>query len=456
MFDNCVYSRYIPQLEPGKYKVAIKITGNVSGSRFSRHVRIGVIDVIGELSIKDNISPSRIVDLRAAVLPNRHAQVTFTWTAPGGDFDFGKASRYVVRASPYQRELIDGGAKQIEGWPKPLQAMTIQQHTVSWKNIEAVRYVALYAVDEDGNSAPLSNIVPVYVTAPPTTTTYASVASTAAPSVNVSAVVDGSNPVITALDTRQIAVAFGCIGGFIIVVIIIICYCTAAQKRNRKTAAAKKAQEAQNGYNVTVTVGTKPEYGDSKDSVPEGIKKEYLSPVESWSASQLLSNHQDNKRGSMSGRSDNNSDHSASTKKSYGGSSGPVDYYTNNQYPYTHQGYAEHYPVPSDGYPTPTESYPSEGYPIPSEARSYISSQPSDSFLSVSCDLVPPSHGPPAYTGYPHYEGSIQSGKVPPPIPPKPKVLYTPEPYMYDAHSHDGTDGGSSSSEKRVRNVTMV
>ena len=457
-----VFSRFIPNLEPGKYKIVIKITGSVGGSKFARHVRLGVIDVIGNLLPEDTTSPARIVDLRTNVIPNSNGQITFTWTAPGEDFDYGVADRYIVLTSTHRRDLIDGGAKLLEGWPKPLPASSIQQHTITWSNVDTVYYVALYAIDEEGNTAPVSNIVPVYVSAPPTTTFYPSTASSAVPSVNISAIKDGSgSPVLAALDTKKIAVVFGCIGGFIIVIMMIICYCTAAHKRNRKAAAAKKVQEVQNGYNVTVTVGTKPEFSDGKDPIKDGIKKEYLSPVESWSASQLLSNHQD-KRGSMSGRSDNNSDHSGSTKKSYGGSSGQADFYGNSsQYPYTHPGYTEHYPAPSDGYPTPTESYPSEGYPVPSEARSYVSSQPSDSFLSVSCDLIPSAHGPPGYSAYPPYDGSLRSTKVPPPIPPKPKVMYNPEPYMYDNHNHDSNDGSSSTpsslgNEKRVRNVTMV
>ncbi|XP_042214205.1 calcium-activated chloride channel regulator 1-like [Homarus americanus] len=462
-----VYSRYVPGLELGKYSIMVRVQGEVEGNEFARHVRLGMVDVVGTKPSPDALPPARVVDLRATLLPDTANQVSFTWTAPGGDLDYGTADRYVVMTSQNQRDLVEGGGTLLEGWPTPLASPAVQQHTITWQEYNTVNYLTLYAVDEEGNTAALSNIVTVFVPAPPTTTP--SPPSLAPPVVpaNTSTVREGTGaPVLAALDTRQLAVVFGCVGGFIVVVAIIVCYCTTAHRRHRKSAAAKKVHEVQDAYSVTVTVASKgTEFPDGKEALKDGIKKEYISPVESWSASQLLSSHQDSKRGSVSARSDNTSDHSASTKKSYGGSSGAMDYYGEaSQYQYRHAGYPDHYPTPSDGYPTPTEGYPTppegypnEGYPVPLEARSYISSQPSDSFLSVSCDLLPSSNGPPAYAAYPSYDSSLRSTKVPPPIPPKPKVLYTPEPYIYDTHSLDPHSSTPSvASEKRVRNVTMV
>lgn len=462
-----VYSRYVPGLVAGKYSVTVHVHGEIEGNEFVRHVRLGIVDVMGMPPARDALPPSRVVDLRATLLPDTVNQVGFTWTAPGGDLDYGTADRYVVMASQNQHDLAEGGGTLLEGWPAPLASPAVQQHTITWQEYDTVTYLTLYAVDEEGNTAVLSNIVTVYVPAPPTTTpSPPSLAPPVAPA-NTSAVKEGSGaPVLAALDNRQLAVVFGCIGGFIVVVTIVVCYCTAAHRRHRKAAAAKKVHEAPDAYSVTVTVASKgTDFPDAKEASKDGMKKEYISPVESWSASQLLSSHQDSKRGSVSARSDNTSDHSASTKKSYGGSSGAMDYYGDaNQYQYRHSGFPDHYPTPSDGYPTPTEGYPTsaegfpnEAYPVPLETRSYISSQPSDSFLSVSCDLLPSSNGPPAYAAYPSYDSSLRSTKVPPPIPPKPKVLYTPEPYIYDTNSLDPHSSTPSvASEKRIRNVTMV
>lgn len=462
-----VYSRYVPDLVAGKYSVTVRVEGEIEGDKFARHVRLGLVDVVGTPPTRDALPPARVVDLRATLLPDTLNQVGFIWTAPGGDLDYGTADRYVVMASHNQRDLIEGGGTLLEGWPAPMASPAVQQHTVTWQEYDTVNYLTLYAVDEEGNTAALSNIVTVYVPAPPTTTSAPPSSPPPLVPANTSTVKEGTGaPVLAALDTRQLAVVFGCVGGFIVVVAVIVCYCTAAHRRHRKSAAAKKVHEAQDTYSVTVTVASKgADFPEGKEALKDGMKKEYISPVESWSASQLLSSHQDNKRGSVSARSDNTSDHSASTKKSYGGSSGAMDYYGEaNQYQYRHAGFPDHYPAPSDGYPTPTEGYPTppegypnEGYPVPSEARSYISSQPSDSFLSVSCDMLPSSSGPPAYAAYPSYDASLRSTKVPPPIPPKPKVLYTPEPYIYDTNSLDPHSSTPSvASEKRVRNVTMV
>lgn len=465
--NDGVYSRVVPDLAAGTYSILVEVIGEIEGTKFARHVRVGLVDVVGSPPARDVLPPARVVDLRASLLPDTVNQVGFIWTAPGGDLDYGAASRYVVKVAHNQRELTEGGGVLMEDWPAPLAAPAVQQHTVSWQEYERVSYLSLYAVDEVGNTATLSNIVSVYVPAPPTTTAAPSPSVVPAVPANTSAVMEGSGaPVLSSLGSRQLAVVFGCLGGFVVVVALVVCYCTAAHRRHRKAAAAKKVHEAQDAYSVTVTVASKAtDFPDGKEALKDGLKKEYISPVESWSASQLLGGHAGAKRASVSARSDNTSDHSASTKKSYGGSSGPAEYYGDaSQYQYRHPGYPDHYPAPSDGYPTPTEGfpppaegYPAEAYAVPLEARSYISSQPSDSFLSVSCDLPPSSSGPPAYAAYPAYDASLRSAKVPPPIPPKPKVLYTPEPYGYDNASLDPHSSTPSvASEKRVRNVTMV
>lgn len=463
-----VYSRLVPGLTAGTYSVLVEVNGEVEDSKFARHVRVGLVDVVGAAPSRDALPPARVVDLRAAPLPNTDNQVGFFWTVPGGDLDYGVAARYVVKAAHDQRELLEGGGTVLEDWPAPLASPNVQQqHTVAWHEYDRVSYLSLYAVDEVGNTAALGNIVTVYVPAPATTTAAPAPSAAPAAPANTSAVMDGTGaPVLSSLDTRQLAVVFGCVGGFIVVVALVVCYCTAAHRRHRKAAAAKKVHDPQDAYSVTVTVASKgTDFPDSKEALKDGLKKEYISPVESWSASQLLGGHAGAKRSSVSARSDNTSDHSASTKKSYGGSSGPAEYYGDaGQYQYRHAAYPDHYPTPTEGYPTPTEGfpppaegYPAEAYTVPMEARSYISSQPSDSFLSVSCDLLPSSNGPPAYAAYPAYDASLRSTKVPPPIPPKPKVLYTPEPYGYDNASLDPHSSTPSvASEKRVRNVTMV
>ncbi|CAL4125354.1 unnamed protein product [Meganyctiphanes norvegica] len=451
-----VYSRYVIGLDAAKYSIALFVEGDIKGYKFARHVRLGVVNVFSFPTSHDVLPPSRIVDLRSSLLPDTVNQVAFSWTAPGGDLDFGQADHYVVMASKNKRELQEGEGTLMEGWPAPLEAQAMQQHTITWLQYDQVHYLVIYAVDEEGNTGIFSNIISVHVPSPPPSTTAApSLSASPFAHVNMSASKEANGtPSLATLDSRQLSVIFGCIGGFIFVIIIIFCYCILAHRRNHKKVAVKKAQEAQEAYSATVIDNIKgSDFLASNDGMKDILKNECIRPVESWSASQLLSNHNDSKRGSMSARSDNTSNHSDSTKKSYGGSSGHNKFYVeNNQFHVP--GYPDHYPPPSEDYPTPTESYtvtPTEGYPYLSEARSYISSQPSDSFLSVSCDL------PPAYAAYPSYDSSLRSGKVPPPIPPKPRVQYIPEPYLCDSESLDQQSSTLSIiSEKRVRNVTMV
>ncbi|KAF2366642.1 Calcium-activated chloride channel N-terminal [Trinorchestia longiramus] len=454
-----VYSRFVPNLITGKFSVTIYVEGTIGQYSFARHVRLGVLNVISSTPTVDAIPPARVVDLRMSFLPGTPNQISFTWTAPGNDFDYGTADRYMVKVGPTP-DLENGEYSYLEDWPSPLESSTIQQHALEWTKYDSVSYVGIYAVDEERNTPSLSNLVTVFIPAPPTTTASPSLFYQSVYTSNTSEVRDGSATLLASGPNLKliIIIVAGIVG---VLVIGGIAYCACASQKPKKN---KKANEVPPTFNGQVVIPDEKKFTDRTDS-SESIKKEFMSPVESWSASQLLSSHQENKRGSMSARSDGTSDHSDSTKKSYAGFSANNDFYGSpNHFQYTHGMYPESYPPPStdsyptptEGYPTPTEVYPPEGYPISSETRSYVSSPPSESFLSVSCDLIPGTHGPPGYSAYPGYDATLRSGKVPPPIPPKPKVMYSPEPYPFDSQDSSSGSPSIAGAEKRVRNVTMV
>ena len=458
-----VYSRYIPNLPKGKFSVNIFVEGNIGQFKFARHLRLGIVNVVSSTPNEDSISPSRIVDLRMAVLPDTPSKVSFTWTAPGNDFDFGIADRYMVKVGPTP-DLERGEFSYIEDWPEPLPASSIQQHTLDWNIYDTVRYVGLFALDEEGNTSPISNVVSVFVPHPPTTTAAPSVFH----SVHVSSpseITEKNSIYYPTSGMNLIIIIALCVVGLFLLISVVVCIVSRQKKKTDK-----KASDIPKAFNPNVSGSNEKNFSDRTDS-KESIKKEFISPVESWSASQLLGGHQDNKRSSMSARSDDNSDHSDSTKKSYTGFSATNDFYGSSaHFPYNTPPYPENYPPPSESYPTPTEGYPTptegypstevyppEGYPVPSESRSYVSSPPSESFLSVSCDLLPVSHGPPGYSAYPGYDATLRAGgKVPPPIPPKPRVMYNPEPYQFDSQDSSSASPSITGQEKRVRNVTMV
>lgn len=399
--------------------------------------------------------------MRAALLPATDGHVSFTWTAPGGNYDYGKAETYKVLVNKNLQKLRDEVGTYLEGWPAPLSAHSIQQHTITWKDYDKVYYLGMFAIDTSGNAAILSNIVEIFVPSPPTSSPSTLV--TILP--NLSQSKEGSThratTVFNSLDTKQLVVVFVCVAGFLLIVSFVICYCTSLRRKNKN-----KPQKDEDPKEVfSATVGNKnSEYSQEKHC--DGFNKDYLRPINSWSPSELLGTSHNDKRESISGRSDNNSEHSGSTKKSGGGSSEPPQYYNNGQYPYDGNGYNNAYPIPSDGYPTPVENYSQNGanFSGPKDEYSidgfspYASSQHSDFFLSDSCDMLPGSQGPPGYSVYPQYDNNVRGTKVPPPIPPKPKVHYTPEPYIYEGTDLNGRNSSNASitSEKRVRNVTMV
>ncbi|MCL4130104.1 UNVERIFIED_CONTAM: hypothetical protein GTU68_027026 [Idotea baltica] len=466
MRGDGIYSRYITGLNIGKYTAVVQVEGLLGKHTFTRHLRLGILDVVGSRPDRDVIPPSRITNLRAALLPATDGHVSFAWTTPGGDYDYGQADSYKVLVNKDLQRLRDKTGDILEGWPAPLPADSIQQHTITWKDYDKLYYLGIFAVDSNGNAALLSNVVEIFVPSPSTSAPSTMVTMPSPSKENVEVNAAGST-VIAGFDTRQLVVVFGCLAGFLLIVFLVICYCTSTHRKNKKSRV-DKIQEPKDTFNVTVTVGNKgSEFVPEKHCMNDGLKKDYLRPINSWSPSELLGNHND-KRGSISGRSDNNSDHSGSTKKSSGGSSDPPQYYSNNgQYSYEGNSYNEAYPIPSDGYPTPIEGYPpnmtnypmpKDGYPIDGGFPSYASPQPSDSFLSESCDMLPGSQGPPVYSAYPPYDNNMRGAKVPPPIPPKPKVHYIPEPYIYEGTDLNGRNSSNASvtSEKRVRNVTMV
>ncbi|XP_078264217.1 calcium-activated chloride channel regulator 1-like [Rhinoraja longicauda] len=109
-----------------------------------------------------NFPPSTITDLQATIVKNK---ITLEWTAPGGDYDKGSASRYEMRMSDKLLQLRDyfGRARLINMnaiFPQPYgskETMTIYSEDPNMQN-GAVIYFAVYAYDESNLSSKMSNI----------------------------------------------------------------------------------------------------------------------------------------------------------------------------------------------------------------------------------------------------------------------------------------------------------
>ena len=449
--EDGIYSRILPHLNAGKYSVSVRIEGKVRQVYFTRLLRLGVINVRIDPHPVDAIPPSRIVDLRASVLPGLPSKVSFTWTAPGNDYDRGRANKYLVRMSltpDLQKGLLFG-----DDWTAPLEAFTVQHHTVTWPYLDTVTYVSILAMDHFGNKSPLSNVVSIFIASPPTTTTHS---YSFFPGISGD---DGHFEQIStangeAFNLQLILIISGCVVALIVVVGFSYCLCLIKGGQIKE-----KSPVASSSYRGGVIANGHGTFSTKRTNSNESIKKEFLSPHESWTPSQLLNGHKDATMGSVSAGSDGMSDYSDSIKKSYNACSNNVYYGSNptNDYQYQTAGYTEVHP---ESYP---ENYPANtgyqaqayGYPINNDYNEYVSAPQCDNYPSVDGELSP---GPPGYPGYPDSypdNGTLRRGKMPPSIPPKPSAVHSHEPHQFELQDHSNPPS-IASSEKRLRNVTMV
>ena len=119
---------------------------------------------------KDTVAPNRILDLRAEV--NKTSQeVTFHWTAPGDDFDFGLTHHYEAVVSETWEDVKIFSGEMLSGLPLPLSAGVRQSVNIHIVKYDKILYLGIRAVDETGNHGLVSNIISIWVPQPPTTTT---------------------------------------------------------------------------------------------------------------------------------------------------------------------------------------------------------------------------------------------------------------------------------------------
>ncbi len=132
----------------------------------------------GEPRMRDIFPPGRVTDLRVAGYVNNSLLASFTWTAPGGDFDSGSpVASYELRCYT-RREGISNDEGFVSNGilvhdsllPKPERAGTKQEATVSLPWANELFFYALVAVDEAGNRGAVSNLATAYIVEITTTT----------------------------------------------------------------------------------------------------------------------------------------------------------------------------------------------------------------------------------------------------------------------------------------------
>ena len=175
-----VYSRYFTDiLEEGLYTVTVHVSsssespaGYATGSsvstlpEFSRIVsgfsfRVETL----QRSSKDSFPPSRIGDLGVSEMTGS-SELELAWTSPGDDYDTGAPSSYQLYYSqdPASFYLDEAPPPQlVERFTGDLPAGQPDRHRINVQAYNKNLYYALVAVDDQGNTGRLSNIVRAYV-----------------------------------------------------------------------------------------------------------------------------------------------------------------------------------------------------------------------------------------------------------------------------------------------------
>ena len=125
--------------------------------------------------VNDVFPPSRVTDFKVDNYVEDSLFVTLRWTAPGGDYDKGKAFRYEIRCYTNKEALRDDNFSEMSIpvhpslVPEPEMNGQEQQCTVGvpWPN--EVFYYAIVAFDEAGNRGKISNNIAVFIKETPST-----------------------------------------------------------------------------------------------------------------------------------------------------------------------------------------------------------------------------------------------------------------------------------------------
>ncbi|XP_054712372.1 calcium-activated chloride channel regulator 4A-like [Uloborus diversus] len=176
--DN-IYSRYFTSFaEKGTYTVTIYVEtlhgkqswiaeGNTD--KFSQTKVIGSFTVMESAPNIDIYPPNKIGDLKLLSVNPLNRTVTLQWTAPGNDYDSGKAMNYELKYSIHWTNLLEIAfeeeGKQLESISErvPLPAGETETFATTFPNIAGNVFVALRARDEKQNVAMVSNIVQLHI-----------------------------------------------------------------------------------------------------------------------------------------------------------------------------------------------------------------------------------------------------------------------------------------------------
>lgn len=124
-------------------------------------------------SMSTALPPNRILDLHVEVHTGSQ-QLEFSWTAPGADFDQGKATSYQLFSSDEPSVFYTNlnSTKPLDGFSAIRPAGEKETHRVTVTDLNKNIFYALVAIDQQGNVGEVSNVKQAYMPSPSSTSSF--------------------------------------------------------------------------------------------------------------------------------------------------------------------------------------------------------------------------------------------------------------------------------------------
>ena len=190
----------------------------------------------------DLAPPNRVTDLKIVAKRPLSLEVELSWTAPGGDWDYGKAANYDIRCHTNPKALSEerfqsqGIAVPAQLVPRPeargsRQTVTV---TVPWPN--ELFFFAIVGVDEGGQRSLVSNLEEVLVVEEASTL----------PSIQETE--EGIEPRIEENQEsgQGLFIAGGILSGLVVVILIILAVLMIRKRRKRSLVNSSSSTDDPN------------------------------------------------------------------------------------------------------------------------------------------------------------------------------------------------------------------
>ena len=246
----------------------------------------------GQAEAQDIFPPSRISDLSVLNYVNQTLYATLAWSAPGGDFDHGKAARYEMRCYTTADALV-GKNFQTMGipvheslLPVPAEYGTVQTATVGLPWANEVFFYGIVASDESGNRGLVSNLIPVF--ASESTTPHSN--ENDYDDNNLGNGSNMSSAVMEAFGNHDMLtyIVAGAVSGLflILMIIVVIAVCRCRRKVNEKKKQNERTQIFVNDIESTIHPN-----GGLPDIAPEKIPVAGNTYGDVWTTATTVTTH---------------------------------------------------------------------------------------------------------------------------------------------------------------------